>query len=615
MHNKDSKSAQNLLQHPRPGLTPQQRSWGLLLGLGLGLLLSLFRVSGFFSTGQLGSADFLHGDATPGNEIAIVAIDDASMERLGAWPWSHSAHAQLIEALAEARVIAIDILFEERESEGLVLAEATQQAGNIVYPIVALLPEQAGSGLIQAQALIYPPPALQAHAVGLGTVNVLPDYDGVVRQVPLVIQKDDRQVETLSLQVLRHYLGLPQGPVGELNDNHFTVGPLVIPVDHWARMIVNFVGEPGSFPTVSYADVLSGAVPPTAFRDKIVLVGQIELTGGSDQHTVPTSHYGQRMSGVEVQANVIHTILKHRFLHRQSTASAAATILALALVSGLILPRLRLLWSLLCSLLLALGYGLLAFSAFDRGLVLDLLYPAFSLILSWVAVVAVRFLLEERQKQRVTDLFARYVAPTVVAEILSRPEAMPLEEAREQEITVFFADIRGFTAFSEKRSPRQVVGSLNHILDQMTEIAFEYGGTVDKFIGDGIMLLFNAPLPQADHAQRAIQAALVMQSAIVQLDEGSETPQYGIGIHTGPAVVGSIGNRRRLEYTAIGDTVNLAARLESVAQAGQVLISQATYDQVKEQVLVQEIGPLSVKGRQEPVMTYQVTGWRTSVEN
>jgi len=610
LHSKDKIAAQNRRRPPRPDLTPRHAAWGLLLGLVVGLLLSLARMLGFFGTWQLRSADFLHGDVLPGNEIVIVAIDDASAEQLGAWPWPHSTHARLIEALSEARVVAIDILFEEREGEGPVLAGATRQAGNIVYPIIAILSERTGAGLIQAQALLYPPPALQSHAAGLGAVNVLPDYDGVVRHVPLIIQKDNRLVEALSLQVLRHYLGLTQESAIELNDGHLAIGSLVIPVDRWGRMLINFVGEPGSFPAVSYADVLSGAVPPSAFRDKIVLVGQMELTGSSDQHVVPTSHYGQQMSGVEVQANIIHTILKHRFLRRQSLTSDVITIFALALLSGFILPRLRLLGGIFCSSLLGIGYVFLAFSAFNRGLVLDLLYPVLSLSLSYVVIVAGRFLLEERQKRRVTDLFARYVAPAIVDEILSRPEAVALEEAREQEVTVLFADIRGFTGFSEKRSPRQVVDVLNRHLDRMTEVAFAHGGTVDKFVGDGIMLLFNAPLPQADHAQRAIQAALAMQSAVAQLNEGQETLRYGIGIHTGPAVVGSIGSRRRLEYTAIGDTVNLTSRLEGAAEAGQILISRATYERVKEQVQVREIGPLQVKGRQEAVEVYEVIGWR-----
>ena len=582
-----------------------RRAWGLCLGLAAGLLLSLARGGGLLSTWQLRSTDFLHGDTPPGEEIIIVAINDASVAQLGPWPWPHSTHAQLIEALAESRVIGLDILFETAEPDDA-LVEASAEAGNVVYPILAVMPEHAGPGLIPAQVLVEPAPALQTSAAGLGIVNVLPDGDSVVRRVPLAVQKDDRQVEALSLQILRRYLGLSSEPPGELDADMFVAGPLAIPIDRWGRMTIRFVGEPGAFPTVSYADVLSGTVRPAVFRDRIVLVGQMGLTGGGDHHVVPTSHSGRSMAGVEVQANIIHTILKHRYLREQSLTSDVVLILGLALLSGLFLPRIQPLWGLLCSLSLGIAYWLSIFVAFDRGLVLDPLYPTISLALSHIAVVAGRIVIEQRRRHRVTDLFGRYVSPDIVREILSRSETAPLELGGEQrEITILFADIRGFTTFSEHLSPRRVVEVLNQHLARMTEIIFEHGGMVDKFTGDGLMALFNTPLLQADHAARAVRAALAMQANAQQVNDGAAL-QYGIGINTGEAVVGNVGSQRRLEYTAIGDAVNLAARLETLAAPGQILISRATYEQVRGEIQAREIGPSLVKGRQEPVTIYEV---------
>jgi len=592
------------LQHKRQNPAPRWYVWGLFLGLAVGLILSLAQGGGLFSTWQLRSTDFLHGDVPPGDDIVIVTIDDASIARLGPWPWPHSTHARLIEALTEARVICLDVLFEATEP-GDALVEATIGAGNVVYPILAVLPERAGPGLIPAQALIEPAPALQTNAAGLGIVNVLPDSDGVVRRVPLAVQKDDRRVEALSLQVLRRYLGLSPEPPGELDTGIFVADGLAIPVDQWGRMIVHFIGEPGTFPTVSYADVLSGTASPETFRDKIVLVGQMDLTGGGDHHVVPTSHSGHLMAGVEVQANIIHTILKHRYLRGQSLASDLALILGLALLSGLILPRTQLVRGLLCSLFLGIAYWLSVFVAFDRGLVLDLLYPTTSLALSHIAIAAGRFVVEQRRRRRVTDLFGRYVSPEIVREILSRSETAPLELGGEQrEITVLFADIRGFTTFSEHLSPRRVVEVLNQHLARMTEVVFEHGGMVDKFTGDGLMVLFNTPLPQVNHAARAVRAALALQACAQQVNDGAL--RYGIGIHTGEAVVGNVGSQRRLDYTAIGDTINLASRLESLAAPGQILISQATYEHVRGEIQAREIGPSLVKGRREPVTVYEV---------
>ncbi|RLC99163.1 MAG: hypothetical protein DRI77_03430 [Chloroflexi bacterium] len=585
------------------------RTWGLVIGLVMGLIISLVRGGGLLSTWRLSSTDFLHGDISPGDEIIIVTIDDASVAQLGAWPWPHSTHARLIETLSQARVIGIDILFEETEPDSA-LVEATTRAENIIYPIMAVLPEQAGPGIIPAQALIEPALPLQASAAGMGTVNVLPDSDGVVRRVPLAIQKDDRRIEALSLQILRRYLGLPFVPPGELDGSTFVVGPISIPVDQWGRMMIHFAGEPGTFPTVSYADALSGTVSPETFRDKIVLVGQLGLTGGGDNHIAPTSHSGCPMSGVEVQANVIHAILKHRYLREQSLASDVGVILGMALLSGLILPRVRPLWGLLCSLSFGMAYWLAAFVAFDRGLVLDLLYPTTALALSHVAIASGRIIAEQRRRSRVTDLFGRYVSPDVVREILSRSETAPLELGGEQrEITVLFIDVRGFTTFSENLSPRRVVDILNRHLACMAEVILEHGGMVDKFTGDGLMALFGAPLPRRDHAIQAVRAAVALQACAQEVND-DDALRYGIGIHTGEAVVGNVGSRRRLDYTAIGDTVNLSCRLESVAAPGQILISRTTYEQVRGEVQAREIGPVSVKGRHEAVVVYEVLGAR-----
>lgn len=575
----------------------------------MGLIISLARGGGLLSTWRLSSTDFLHGDISPGDEIIIVTIDDASAAQLGTWPWPHSTHARLIEALSQARVIGIDILFEETEPDSA-LVKATTRAGNVIYPILAVLPERVEVGLVPAQSLLEPAPALRTVAAGVGTVNVLPDSDGVVRRVPLAIQKDDSRIEALSLQVLRRYLGLPSVPPGELTGGLFTAGPLSIPVDQWGRMMVHFAGEPGTFPAVSYIDVLSGTVPPETFRDKIVLIGQLGLTGGGDNHIAPTSHRGLPMAGVEVQANIIHAILKHRYLREQSLASDVAVILGMVLLSGLILPRIRPLWGLLCSLSLVIVYWLAAFVAFDRGLVLDMLYPTAALALSHVAIASGRIVAEQRRRSRVTDLFGRYVSPDVVREILSRSRTASLELGGEQrEITVLFIDMRGFTAFSENLSPHHVVDVLNRHLACMAEVILEQGGMVDKFTGDGLMALFGAPLPSRDHAIRAVRAAVALQACAREVNDDNAL-RYGVGIHTGEAVVGNVGSQRRLDYTAIGDTVNLSCRLEGQAAPGQILISQATYEQVRGEVQAREIGPVSVKGRHEAVVVYEVLGAR-----
>lgn len=551
----------------------------------------------------------MHGDITPGEEIVIVAIDDYSIEQLGPWPWPHTTHARLIEALTAARVIAFDVVFETTEP-GDALVEATTRAGKIVYPILAILPERAGPGLIPAQALIEPAAALRSSAAGLGTANVTPDPDGVVRRVPLLIQADDRQLEALSLQALRCYVDPSATAPPKLDSSFLIVHSIAIPVDSWGRMIVRFAGEPGTFPTVPYVDVLLGRVPPEDFQDKVVIVGNVGMTGGGDHYVVPTSRGGEGMAGVEVQANVIHTLLEQGFLRKPSLLSELLVILGLALLSGLILPNVRWLWGALCTLLLCIGFLLCAFIAFDRGLVLDPFYPGASLLLGHLVVVTGCFVTEERRRRRVTELFGRYSSPEVVRDILAQSERAELALGGEQrEITVAFMDIRGFTGFAEGVSPQVVVEILNRHLERMTEAIFAHAGTVAKFTGDGLMAMFNAPLPQADHALRAVRAALALLEGARQ--EGESPLQYGVGIHTGEAVVGNVGSQRRLEYTAVGDTVNLAARLEEWATPGQILISRATYEQIRDVVRVREIGSLHLRGLQEPVTMYELIGLRS----
>ncbi|MEA3352002.1 MAG: adenylate/guanylate cyclase domain-containing protein [Chloroflexota bacterium] len=574
----------------------------ICLILGIGLSLSIARWAGLIHTWKTSSTDFLHGDTSPGYEIVIVAIDDASMAEFGTWPWPHNLHTQLIEKLGQARVIGMDILFDEISDPAL--PDSAKHSGNVVFVLLGVLPDQSGHGIIQARTLISPPPELQSAAAGLGTANVLPDPDGVVRRVPLLIQQNDLVFEAMSLQIIRKYLGISPNPAEKFENGVVKAGSLRVPVDQWARMTINFTGEPNTFTQVSYVDVLSGKIPADMFRDKIVLVGQMSLTGGGDVHSVPTSHSGEEMAGVEIQANIIDTILHHRFLHEQSLISDVAVILGFALVVAFMLPRIRPLWGLPIVALIGGGYWLSAFFAFDRGLVLDLVYPTLSLGLSFIAGIAGDFILEKNRRRRVTELFGRYVPSTIVNEIVASPEAMELSAAREQEITVLFTDIRNFTSFAEKTPPRRVVEILNACLNGMTKAVFAYGGTVDKFIGDGLMALFNAPLPQPYHALQAIRAALKMQNNAIDSDE--VLLHYGIGIHTGRAIIGNIGSQQRLEYTAIGDTVNLAARLQGLANGGQILISQSVYNRVERWVEVEEVGEFQVKGRQKPVMVYEI---------
>jgi adenylate cyclase len=245
------------------------------------------------------------------------------------------------------------------------------------------------------------------------------------------------------------------------------------------------------------------------------------------------------------------------------------------------------------------------------------LYPYATIAISYAALMASRFAAERVERRRVTDVFGRFVSPTVrdtvIDTALTDPDLIQ-PGGRQIEISVLFADIRGFTAICERSTPSQVVEILNRYLDSMEAQVFLEEGTLDKYTGDGMMVLFGAPLPQSDHAERAIRTALRMQHTAAEISaecQGLEhTFVYGIGIATGQAVVGNIGSRRRLDYTAIGNTVNLAARLEGIASPGTILISQATWRRVRHMAVAHPLEPVRVKNISRPVEVYRLTGLR-----
>jgi adenylate cyclase len=464
---------------------------------------------------------------------------------------------------------------------------------------------------------VRPFPALLEAAAGAGSVEVVLDSDGTLRRVPLLVQAGGETWEAFGLQVLRLRLGLGDDPAS-LVDSHALIGDETeikydVRTDANGAMLVNFVGRPNTFPAYSFVDVIEDRVPLSTFEDKIVLVGLMNALAEMDLHRTPVS--AGRMSGVEFQANVIHTLLNHRPLIPQGRVGTTVTVVILALASAVVLSQLEAVPGAIFALLLAAGYFAFTCLQFSAGRLPNVLFPYVTIFVNYAAVTATRFASERGERRQVTDIFGRFVS----AEIRDAIVSMALEDpdliqpgGRQMEISVLFADIRGFTTISENLSPSEVVGILNQYLDSMEEEVFKQGGTLDKYTGDGMMVLFGAPLEQPDHARRAVRAALGMQQTAAEVSRQRGDVQwkvaYGIGITTGPAVVGHIGSKRRLDYTAIGDTVNLAARLEGKAPPGTILINQATYEAVKDIAVVEELEPMLVKGKARPVTVYKVVG-------
>ena len=609
-----------------------------LIGLSVSVLLILMQRTGLLISAQQRAADYLYptkGD--PGTDIVIVAIDEKSQQALGEWPWSLEHHVRLFQRLKNASAIGLDVLMADAALENdrytPALLSAVRECGNVVVPVAALelAAPDSGSELYRAGQTVQTFPALREAAAAIGSVNQVLDRDGTLRRVPLLIDsRTGEPWQAFGLQVLRTHLALGNHTVA-MAGNRVEIGDgeqilYKVPTNANGAMLIHYVGATNTFSTThtyySFTDVLHDRVPEDAFKNKIVLIGMMNSLTEMDIHRTPVSSL--RMAGIEVQANIVHTLLHHRALVPASQTGVASTILILSLASALVLSQLGAVAGIAFTVSLALGYFVFTGLQFNAGILPNVLYPYAAIATSYAATMAARFASERTERGRVTETFGRFVSPQVrdaiVQVALDDPDLIR-PGGRQREVSILFADIRGFTTIAESLPPSDVVDILNRYLDNMEEQVFRQGGTLDKYTGDGMMVLFGAPLEQPDHAARAVRTALGMQRAAAEIstpspsngahtDSAKHTFVYGIGIATGQAVVGHIGSKRRLDYTAIGDTVNLASRLEGVAPPDTILISEATYEQVHDLVIVEQLEPVQVKGKTQPVPAYKLLAMR-----
>ncbi len=576
-----------------------------------------------------------HSD-NPDPRIIVIGIDDASIDAVGQWPWPRSYMANMINKLTELKVatIGVDILYDapsgDDESDRL-LAEAIANSKRVVLASAGVfnqsqMVDKNAKGLA-VDSFIFPYEPFLQHAY-VGHVNVFTDYtgginvgansDGVMRKaIKSIFYNNDFSNEPLEVfsfpvkiyQVYCDMTGTDKIlPSGE-------VSPLVqqvpeIPTDKFGRYYIDFVGGPDTFTTLSFASVLNDEYPPEIFEDAIVLIGPHAIGVGTDNY--PTSLDVQNpMYGVEIHANTVQTLLNKSF---KASAPEYVNIILLAIWIALayfLFSRLNPYIS-AASMMVVLATQIMiakiAYNSFDA--VLYMFYPSVAVILLYVMNLAYRFILEQREKRYVTGIFGRFVAPEVVKEMLSGGVSIELGGSL-RDVSVLFVDIRGFTTFSEVTPPPIVVEILNKYLTVTSNAILNNKGTLDKFIGDATMAVFNSPNELADHAFHAVCAAWEMQKNAAPIqkeikDQYGIDLKFGIGVNTGPAVIGNIGSSFRMDYTVIGDTVNTAARLESNAKGNEIIISESVYEKVADRVAVTPLGNLSVKGKQTEIVVYRL---------
>ncbi|PYN98659.1 MAG: hypothetical protein DMD91_14355 [Candidatus Rokuibacteriota bacterium] len=584
-----------------PSLIPSLRT--LISGGTAALVMIALTLLGALDTVELGTLNRLfelRGRRAPTAPIVIVTIDEDSFDELNLpWPFPRALHGRLLDIISSGHplVIGVDILFPEPSARGpgddAALGAAVARARNVVLGaarteaveyIGDVKNEKAGSDM--------PLPVIRRGAAAVAPVNLTPDGDAHVRRAPLRVMLGDTEEMGFDAQI------------------HRLAGARGLPIAPWpsaSEIFINFRGGPRTFSWVPYHRVVGGEVSPETFRDAIVLVGPTSVVL-HDVFPTPFARAGN-MPGVEIHANVIDTLVRGDRIRLVPPLASLAGMAIAALGAAALAARLRVVRAFVAVALVWVGLAAGTVAAFS---VIHVWFQAigitFALVLGYGATVVDNYVREQRERRRLSQFFS----PAVLNEIVRHRADVSLGSSRRM-VTVLFSDIRGFTSISEKVEPEQVAEMLREYLTEMTDVVFQHGGTVDKYIGDCIMALYNAPFEDADHAAKAIQTGLEFQERTLAVSTRWEARlgvqiRNGVGINTGEAVVGTMGSRQRLEYTAIGDTVNLASRLEGLTKdyGASIIISESTAEAVKGRFFTRELGAVAVRGKTRPVKLFAV---------
>jgi adenylate cyclase len=616
----------------------RDRRKNLAVGLGLTLVMLLLASMGAFERLELNSEDLRYAIRGPREmkvNAAVVAIDDESMngwtpdpdskkpsimpER---WIWPRDVHATLVRNLkaAGAKLIAFDVLFSESSKrhpqEDVEFAKAVKEAGNVILP--ERLVDKA-QGAIKVETLI---PALAAAARDIGHPNANFTSDGALRAL-LPFYKNsngdlDPERPNLDVVVLRQLVeGKAVKPVLDMNKMQATVGRTVIPFNDRGLMEINFAGPPQTVPTFPYHSVYFQDMDMSVFKDKVVYVGSTSNIL-HDNATGPFTRIDDQRPGVESHVHMLDTMLTGLYIRRLSPALEMLITLFLGLLVSLLTIRTTAKLGAFVMLMVGVAYGGSAILAFESArYMLPFAEPLITVVVTFAGLAAYRAYSEEVRARSTRAMFSRYVSRQIVEEILHDPEAVGLG-GQLKEVTILFSDVRGFTAMSEKLSAPEVVTVLNEYLTAMVDIIIANNGTVDKYVGDAIMAVWGSPLHDPEHKQNGVRTAVQMMEVLKELQakwamEGKPHIDIGIGLNTGHVVAGNMGHPDyKMDYTVIGDDVNLAARMESANKEmrSHVLITGSTYAGCEDMVEVIKHPPIHVKGKEAAVDVIEVIGWK-----
>ncbi len=571
----------------------------LLIGALLAALVFLLHHRGLLDTLELKSLDLrfkVRGAVAPQLPIVLVSIDQDSFDELDLpWPWPRTLHAELIRKLAKAgaKVIAFDVLFTAPRAdprEDRALAEAIRDAGNVILAAEYTVVE---SDFGPRETLSLPIPPLREHALSYGVVNLARDRDAIVRRAQPAMRFQDRPFPSFAGRIREAAGGERVG--GEEPSA--------------ASIIINFRGPARTYPVTPYYRILRDEIASEFFRDKIVLVGNFSP---SEHDVFPTPFSAQRpTAGVEIQANFVETLAVGDPIVVVPGWLLVALFCLFSAVTIAAAIRLQPLWATATLIGSVLLYGFVALYLFsERQLWIPVVPVMLAATLSYGGIILDHYIREQKERMRQRALLNRYLSPVAAEEVLRGKQGLELEGKRTH-ITVLFSDIRGFTSMSENLAPEQVVSLLSDYLGRVANIVHKNKGFLDKFIGDAVFASFGWPKSYGDDALRAVQTGIEMIELVDSLapkwTEVIGRPlKVGVGINSGDAVVGNIGSETKSDLTAIGDTVNLGARLEALTKELGVpmLLSEQTAVELKDSIRVKPLRLVKVQGREAPLMVY-----------
>lgn len=572
-------------------------------------IIFIFRFD-MLSSVELKSEDRLYSKPSLINgNIAVIGIDEKALDVFGPIGlWERDIMAEAIEILngggeSKPAVIAVDVLYTNRSANDAAdgrLAAAAREGGNVVMAAYVNFEDYiGGSKMLMGFETPYP---LLKESVSYGYVNASLDNDSVVRRAMPQTSYGGETLYSFPYQIYKKYTG---GDDFGFSSN--------------GELFIDYTGEPGDYGSASFADIFEDNFDPSYYADAIVMIGPY-TTGLRDSYYTPMSA-SKQMHGVEIHANVVAMLLNGDFKKYASFWDNFAVLAAVVLIALILCEFSDIRLLLAAFAVIGAVYLAAALTLFKNGYILMLLYPVFALVLIYLYQLVYGYVTEAFEKQKVKEAFKKYVDPKLAEKLMESGEAHNDEVGAQKDIAVLFADIRGFTPMTEsmRDRPDLIVKILNEYLELTSNAVFKNGGSVDKFIGDATMALFNGFVPLDDYVFKAVCAAWDMVQGTAAVNASIKSKYnvdvgFGVGVNCGAAIVGNLGPSFRKDYTAIGDTVNTAARLESNAKRSEVLISSYVYELVKDRITAEPIGEIPLKGKSVKLEVYSVTGINTNTD-